>query len=901
MAVLAGDKKSVTVERGDMLSQIALDYKSYTGGLSYKQLASINGISNPDLIYIGQVIKFTGTATSKKSNNSSKVIINHFGIQSNSDNTLFATWTWSRSNTENYEIEWYYDTGDSVWFVGTKSTTEDKQATYSIPSNAKRVRFRVKPISKTYKSNDKETRYWTASWSSFKVYNIKDRPPGTPSTPTVKIEKYTLTAELANIDTEINATGIQFQVCRGTTTSWKTCKVTIRNRYAICQFSVDAGYKYQVRCRSYRGNEYSAWSDYSAYESTIPATPKGLTARAVSENAVYLEWTSAAAAEKYYYEYATKLEYFDATDQTTSAEASTETHFTIHDLESGNEYFFRIKANNDKGDSGWSDITSVVIGEPPSAPTTWSSTTTAIVDEPVILYWMHNSIDGSNETHATIVLYVDDKEQVPIIVSRDSEDDSAFSYYELDTSKCIEGTTIKWKVMTTGVTNEYGDWSVTRTINVYAQPTLEINITNSTGEAFDVLTSFPFYIYALAGPNTQKPIGYYVTITANESYETVDSVGNTMNVNIGDIVYYKYIDNLDADDNYALNLEINPSNVNLDNNISYTVTCTAAMNSGLMVEESYDFTVEWDDITYTPNASIGIDNDIVAAYIRPYCEDYKLVFYKVEYDGGIYTTTTDVVEIAEGIPVEITVSSGSETTTENVYTATNEQVFSGTTSDGAEIYYCTVEEAYMVENVTLAVYRREFDGTFTEIGSGIANGTNTYVTDPHPSLDYARYRIVATTNDTGTVSYYDVPGYPVGEKAIIIQWDEAWSYFDVNNEDELAEPPWSGSLLRLPYNIDVSDSHSSDVELIEYIGRSHPVSYYGTHLGESSSWSVEIPKDDKETLYALRRLAIWMGDVYVREPSGSGYWANISVSFSQKHCEVTIPVTLDITRVEGGI
>ena len=64
---------------------------------------------------------------------------------------------------------------------------------------------------------------------------------------------------------------------------------------------------------------------------------------------------------------------------------------------------------------------------------------------------------------------------------------------------------------------------------------------------------------------------------------------------------------------------------------------------------------------------------------------------------------------------------------------------------------------------------------------------------------------------------------------------------------------------------------------------------------------MEIPADDKETLYALRRLQMWMGNVYVREPSGSGYWASISVSFNQKHCEVTIPVTLSITRVEGGI
>ena len=89
--------------------------------------------------------------------------------------------------------------------------------------------------------------------------------------------------------------------------------------------------------------------------------------------------------------------------------------------------------------------------------------------------------------------------------------------------------------------------------------------------------------------------------------------------------------------------------------------------------------------------------------------------------------------------------------------------------------------------------------------------------------------------------------------------------------------------------------------MVEYMGRSHPVSYYGTQRGIKSTWNVDIPKNDKNTLFGLRRLAIYMGDVYVREPSGSGYWAHIEVSFSQTHCETTIPVTLTLTRVEGGV
>ena len=183
----------------------------------------------------------------------------------------------------------------------------------------------------------------------------------------------------------------------------------------------------------------------------------------------------------------------------------------------------------------------------------------------------------------------------------------------------------------------------------------------------------------------------------------------------------------------------------------------------------------------------------------------------------------------------------------------------------------------------------------------IENKEGAYVTDPHPSLNFARYRIVATSEITGAVSYYDMPGHYIGEKAIIIQWAEEWKNFNADGENALEEKLWSGSLLRLPYNIDVSENNSKDVSFIEYIGRENPVSYHGTQLGISSTWNTEIDKEDEETIYALRRLSRWMGNVYVREPSGVGYWASVDVSFSRKYNDVTIPITLGITKVEGGI
>lgn len=826
------------VKKGDTLSKIAENYKDVirdengnlisTNSARTKYLAKINDIPDPTRIVVGQTIIISGSAVTPAKTTTSRATIKAFGLQSNTDRTMYATWSWTKSYTENHQTIWYYDTGNGVWFIGNDSTTTDKQSVYTAPSNAIRVKFKVKPISKKHKVNDKETSYWTANWSTEKKYDFSNNPPTTPPVPTVTIDRFTLTAELDNLD--VNATDIYFQIVKDNTTIFRNGKASIVKNHASFKCTISAGSEYTVRCRSYRDKKYSDWSEYSDSVNSLPSTPIINTCKAKSETSVYLEWGAVKTAKSYDIEYATKKEYFDSSNATQITTGIEFTHYELTGLESGENYFFRVRAvNSDSVHSGWSSIKSVVIGKEPAAPTTWSSTTTATVGEDVTLYWMHNSRDESSQTRAKLYTEtVGGAAQIRVIENTAEEDEKdKVSSFVLSTSGYTEGAKIEWKVCTAGVTGVYGDWSVLRTIDIYAPPVLELNITNSDGDALDTLESFPFHIKGLAGPSTQAPIGYHLNITANESYETVDNVGNFKMVNAGESVYSKYFDT-----SMPLSLDMSANDVDLENNISYTITCVVSMNSGLTAEASSEFIVSWTDMEYEPNAEISIDEETLTASIRPYCEN---------------------------------------------------------------------ENGILIEGVLLSVYRRDYDGNFTEIGTDIDNTKATFITDPHPALDYARYRIVAKTVSTGAISYCDMPGYPVGGIAVIIQWEEDWTSFDVYNEDALEEASWSGSMLRLPYNIDVSDTHKTDVSLIEYIGREHPVSYYGTQRGVTSTWNVEIPKDDVETLYALRRLAKWMGDVYVREPSGSGYWASISVSFSQKHCELTIPVTLNITRVSGGV
>ena len=738
----------------------------------------------------------------------------------------------SEDKLDFYRVTWYYDTGDSVWFKAGTSEIKEKQSTYSPPSNAIRICLGVKPVSKTYTtgSNNKTAYYWTGTeaWASYAISatQIPDKPP----VPTVEIEKYKLTASVDNIS-DSKVADIEFQVYNGTKLiNSGTAPVLACQASFTC--GVDAGGEYRVRCRAIgiagTAKAYSEWSDFSSSNKAIPSPPKGITiCRASSETSVYLEWTSVSTAKTYDIEYTTKKKYFDGSDQTTTVTGIEFTHYEKTGLTSGQEYFFRVRSVNEKGESTWSPIASTIVGKAPSAPTTWSSTTTAIVGDPLNLYWVHNSEDGSSQTYAELEIYFNNTKYTYTIKNTTDPDlKDKTSSYSVDTSTYSEGTKIKWRVRTAGVTKKYGDWSVQRTIDVYATPTLALSVINSAGTAISTLTTFPFYVSALAGPNTQAPIGYYVSIASNQAYETVDNIGNHKTVNEGEEVYSKYFDTSDA-----LMVELSAGNVDLDNGMEYKITCVVSMNSGLTAEASTTISVSWAEVSYEPDAAVSIDDEAYVAYITPCCKD---------------------------------------------------------------------ENDDFIEGVTLSVYRREFDGSFTELASVLDNVKNVSITDPHPALDYARYRVVATTTSTGTVSYYDLPGFPVGCNSVIIQWDDDWSDFDVSDDDLPTEPTWTGSMLKLPYNIDVSDSNSIDVSLVEYIGRKHPVSYYGSQLGVTSTWNVEIPKYDKETLYAIRRLAIWTGDVYVREPSGSGYWANISVSYSQKHLDLTIPISFNVTRVEGG-
>ena len=866
---------------------------------------------------------------------SSKVQVLNLGLyeQSADSRTVWVRWNWPggapTKYIDHYKVVWTYSTpsttgGGDFWHTGEKETqevaplNEAMEANYSPPNNdANAVKVTITPVSKTYEegkgNKKKDVPYFEGSGYTSKgeSYYFKNNPPGIPEGLTVTIEsastnvisgllsgntskKPQLIAKLTGND--INAVGVEFEVrkCNENNTAkpYDLGSTNPQDAFSSTgdidwKCNVEFGEVYQVRCRGYRNegastNLKTVYGEYCEWSEKVyaPVTAPKLTSVIVtSKESAQITWDAVNSAKEYTIQYVARNpkydipreQYFDIIGLQIESvtinvkEQGIDTSQPIirylTELATGATYYVRLGSSNSSSSATqWSAVSEFTIGMTPEIPTIWASNKKLAVGETLNLYWAHNSKDSSLQKDAevefsigsygysaetenmefvaasTYIYNYSDAEFAPGIISggyKNDPDELADQVYKwvIDTnhSALQNGSAIRWRMRTSGISDTYSDWSEYNIVNIYVKPSfistlydINGNIIQNSGN----ITSYPLYLELATSEHTnQKPTSYHIQIKpvlANNqvSYESVNDYGEIINIGVDTALYSKHIDSDQSD----VALAISANDATLENGGTYKITCSVFMSSGITVVDEHEYNVYWSEDSVIPFAMIRIDEENLTASIRPYTRD---------------------------------------------------------------------QEA----DVSITVFRKEYDGTFTEIASDVKNGQ--WVTDKYPSLDYARYRIVARSNENGVIRYADI-SEEIGEKALVIQWNEAWKY--LYEETEWSAPVYNkvGSMLKLPYNIATSHSNSRDISLIKYIGRKSPVSYYGTQIGEKASWSTVIDKTDKETLYALRRLSVWMGDVYVREPSGTGYWASVEVNYSVNPLELTIPVSISVTRVEGG-
>lgn len=809
----------------------------------------------------------------------------------NEERTVMATWGCSWGDTSSFEVFWRYglengkfiDSTSSVSYIPDNYWYQNK---FTYPENALWIQVWVRP------KGPGEGGTWGGAlcpWSPgpdgvwFYVY--EHATPKDVPVPEVTSDKYrvTIVESIDSIDYDSNTQAVHFYIVDelGLVIHQPTIAINRNNSTARYQFDGQAGKKYKVAARGVNQTygQFGKWSAYSSFVEMPPDRVEILSIKAISPTSVNISVpaNSSNGVKSREVNYTSSPNDFKGNDEgvgsTKTFDNLTSNTMTIEGLETGKTWYFRIRNVNDSGGSGWSSVKSVLLGIKPSPPTTWSNTVTAKVGEKVTLNWTHNSRDGSSMQSSNVWIKRSDSAtpnviNVPGIKDQDTQEWINSGKYLYDTSGVPDGTTIQWKVQTRGVLSTYSDYSVTREVKIYAPPTLTVDIykTNKPQEGpIASLDSFPFYVIAQAGPLSQKVISFHISIAAEKAYQKVDYNGETVWVNEGETIYSHFFD-FDADqrliefDDYAvinnnkLTLKLMPYDVDFENGQTYTIKATAAMNSGLSTEAYTSLKVRWQDQELYPQADVYIDEDDFTATIVPFCPIFP----------------DEPTGMTEG--------------------------------DGA------MKELPLVEGVLLSVYRIDYDGRMTKILDDIPNDRSSAVVDPHPSLDYARYRIVAMTESTGAIGYTDIEPVPIGQPGIVIQWDESWkqSIF-INPADNQLEAVagWSGSRLTLPFNVKTSESNEPDRATVEYIGQEHPTSYFGTQLGTKASWSTVIEKSDSDRLSLIRRLNRYQGNVYVRNSRGVGYWAIVKLSYNIDYGDegedLLIPVNIDVTRVRGGI
>lgn len=800
-----------------------------------------------------------------------------------------------------WSVRWFWKNQLGITFLGSEKTLSyiSKNDTYTMPDSATLVWCVVKPESNDYevkhvsydengnKNEITETcLYFYGDWCDQASYTNTVDLPGQLSSPSIKIDDNVITCELNNITINNNIEETKCRVVwqisqdnKGSDGSYyKELKSKIYNRRSAIEQHVALGHEYRIRCRLQQpyGNSYrfGEWSDWTDNVKTKPSKkPKIKTCRSDTLDDgscnITLSWTSVSFADNYDVEYTTDVRYFqngvNPSSGITQVSDLDETNYTLVGVDKGYTYYFRVRAKNDTDYSSWSDYKRVTVGAKPDVPTTWTSTTTAKVGDKVTLYWLHNSEDGSRERMAKVYIEVDGKSQTyDVVKTYTIEDDgeNTVSSYEIDTSTYTglkNGGYLTWKVKTKGISKDWSDWSVTRSVNVYKKPTISAGaiISNDpvTGDKeilADTIYDLPFYLRIKTSPKNQNPISCYIEIKSLSTYTTMNDVAEEQDVSKGDIIFKETFSipilnsgtsdkDSDAghivennDDIYTIRQWFRASNIDLQDRAKYKFTAKVYFDSGLYASWSEFYKVNW-------------------MYDNPECH----VNAEITYVESSYSTFVTL--------------------------------------------QCLDNNSQPAKDYLVSLFRKNYDGTFTLLAKDMNSANLSTVEDLYPSLDYARYRVVVTSKLTGRTFYEDPPAMPIKCPAVVIRWDEKYTRYDTSvYAGEQWRSWYDQTVLALPYNVDISDSVSKDVELIKYIGRQDPVSYYGTQVESSGSWSIDISKADKETLFTIRRLARYMGDVYVREPSGVGYWASVSISYSVNHGEMKIPVSIEVKRVEGG-
>ena len=634
--------------------------------------------------------------------------------------------------------------------------------------------------------------------------------------------------------------------------------------------------------------------------------------------------------------------------------------YTLTELDLGRTWHIRVRKTSDAGRSLWATLASsheegvypsetenvVSVDLAPAqeeldkltAPTTSATDMSYQVGDQVIMSWIHNSEDNTDQTAYQVEITVTPQNEPPSVQVLEGTTDNAVTF---DTTGYPDGTQVEWRVRTQGAyEGYYSPWSQTRMFGIFVPPVVSLSLADGTGQ--DVvdqgLSTLPLKITVNASSAAANPITEVgVSIASASSHTAVGDDGGEAYIAKDQEVYSRYLTASDFEDGTAM-LEVSAAETMLDSGYQYYARATVFTQMGLSAtSEDSTFDVQWAGFMADPEATVEFDSVNYTCTIYPVC-------YETDPEGMVPEEPSTVIpeedlnyrDEGDDTPTEgeSAGESADEPTTEEPAAdePSSEEPVTGDSSDDEEFVeeeMTEEEEALIIlidaeediaddtpepnfatgetdeeqeefeyrQNTTLDVYRVNYDGSTTPIQTGLRNDGYASCTDPHPTFGTCTYRIVAhdTLTDTQTATEVTVS---TPAKRVVITWDEVWTSSNDTEEDDIGG--YAGSMAVLPFNVELQEQHSADRVVNNFIGRRLGVAYYGERVSTQATFKADIRKTvDDSTRDALRRLGSYPGICYVRDRTGLGFWATADVDISHTYESPKVAVSLNFERVEG--
>lgn len=607
-----------------------------------------------------------------------------------------------------------------------------------------------------------------------------------------------------------------------------------RARYALRAWNLQNSGNTSLVAQS----EWSEWADWQ------PADCSGLSVRCTSATAAQVTFScqgdSGDSYEIYYSDVRSDLDDPDASSTVRHVSTPAGSYrkgtysYSVGDLADGKPWWFRARAVNAQGKGGWSNVASCTVGAAPQAPTLMDTAPAYPVGPGVAVGWVHNATDGSEQTGAQVAVAVNQGTATVHDVA------GAADNYTIATGSLSDGDAVTWSVRTKGATGEYGPWAAA-TFSVYTAPTCAVSAAMTDLPPLTLAVTMPGWSAAAA----QQPARFEIWVTSDSAYIATRRDGSTYPVAAGEAVWSatSFAGDPEVSQGSGASTathEVGAVDFPFVSGQDYTVHGIVATNMGLVsAEATCAFACRMSASDLSAPIAFATIGEGRSAVVYPVCLD----------DEG---DVRDDVELS-------------------VY-----RILPG-------------ELVPIVEGLTVSGV---FDGG-PDAGESTAAGYPLAVTDPHPTFGEATYRVAALDPSTGAVATHDV-SCPMPFDDIYIQWRGQPVGVGKSGDVTFAERSVS-----LPENVKIDEGHAKDKGLVEAIGRKAPLAYYGSQLGETGGWSCVVPyATGSEEMSLLRELAKEMAPVYVREPSGVGYWAHVDVGFKYGYDTALVDVSISVTRVD---